>query len=293
MDELETNLNGRVVMVTGASQGLGREIAVELARGGASVVMMARGASALREAQGIVEMSRQDVSQVILAMAGDVSVPSSVNDVVSRAYAQLGRIDGLVCNAGVHGGIGPVEHVPWEQWAEAVEVNLFGVVHCCRAVVPLMRKQSRGKIVALSGGGATGPFPRFSAYAVSKAAVVRFVETVAVELRGTGIDVNAVAPGMLDTRLLDEVVAAGPERVGGDYHARVIQAREQGATPPSVAAKLVRLLISDESDGITGRLISAVWDNWAQLPAMRDQLRESDVYTLRRIVPADRGWETE
>jgi 3-oxoacyl-[acyl-carrier protein] reductase len=121
---------------------------------------------------------------------------------------------------------------------------------------------------------------------------VRFVETLAVELDGTGIDVNAVAPGMLDTRLLDEVVAAGPERVGRDYHARVVEARARGATSPQVAARLVRLLISEESNGITGRLISAVWDDWTHLPDIRDRLRDSDVYTLRRILPVDRDWES-
>jgi NAD(P)-dependent dehydrogenase (short-subunit alcohol dehydrogenase family) len=253
---------------------------------------MARNATALCEAQKLVEASRQDSKQAVLALPGDVSDPSDVNHVVSTAYSQLGRIDGLVCNAGVHGGIGPAEEVPWEEWVEALKVNLLGVVLCCRAVVPIMRNGSSGKIVAVSGGGATAPFPRFSAYATSKAAVVRFVETLAVELDGTGIDVNAVAPGMLDTRLLDEVVAAGPERVGRDYHARVVEARARGATPPQAAARLVRLLISDESNGITGRLISAVWDDWTHLPDIRDRLRDSDVYTLRRILPADRDWES-
>jgi 3-oxoacyl-[acyl-carrier protein] reductase len=156
-----------------------------------------------------------------------------------------------------------------------------------------MRSQSSGRIVAISGGGATAPFPRFSAYASSKAAVVRFVETLATELVDSGITVNAVAPGMLNTRLLDEVVAAGPERVGQDYYARVVDAQAQGAAPPEVAARLVRLLLSEQSEGITGRLISATWDNWAQLPTMSERLRDSDVYTLRRIVPGDRGWEAE
>jgi NAD(P)-dependent dehydrogenase (short-subunit alcohol dehydrogenase family) len=291
MNELETELKGQVVLVTGASRGLGREIAAELARAGSNVVMMARNEVALIEAQTAVLASRRSSNQSILALAGDVSDSSDVNEVVSTAYSQLGRIDGLVCNAGVHGAIGPVDDVPWDQWLEAVNVNLFGVVHCCRAVVPIMRSQSSGNIVAISGGGATAPLPRFSAYAASKAAVVRFVETLAAELDGSGITVNAVAPGMLNTRLLDEVVAAGPDRVGRDYYTRVVEARAQGTAPPEVAARLVRLLVSKESAGITGRLISATWDNWTRLPAMRERLRNSDVYTLRRIVPEDRGWE--
>jgi 3-oxoacyl-[acyl-carrier protein] reductase len=293
MIESQPELIGQVVLVTGASRGLGRAIAVELARAGASLVMMARNADALIEAETEVLASRRNLNQSILALAGDVSESSDVDEVVSTAYSQLGRIDGLVCNAGIHGAIGPVDEVPWDQWVEAIRVNLFGVVHCCRAVVPIMRSQSSGRIVAISGGGATAPFPRFSAYASSKAAVVRFVETLATELVDSGITVNAVAPGMLNTRLLDEVVAAGPERVGKDYYARVVEAQAEGAAPPELAARLVRLLLSEQSEGITGRLISATWDNWAQLPTMSARLRDSDVYTLRRIVPGDRGWEAE
>src|SRR5206468_11879378 len=106
------------------------------------------------------------------------------------------------------------------DWVHAIHINLLGTVYCCRAALPLMRRAGAGKIITLSGGGATAPLPRISAYAASKAAVVRFTETLAEELRGTGIDVNAVAPGALNTRLLDEVLAAGPGRVGQQFYER-------------------------------------------------------------------------
>jgi NAD(P)-dependent dehydrogenase (short-subunit alcohol dehydrogenase family) len=131
--------------------------------------------------------------------------------------------------------------------------------------------------------------PRLSAYAASKAAVVRFAETLAEELREDRVDVNAIAPGALDTRLLDEVLEAGPELVGRDFHERMLQQKQTGGTPLERGAALAVFLASHASDGITGKLISAPWDVWEDLPTRRDELAGSDVYTLRRIVPADRG----
>ena len=123
------------------------------------------------------------------------------------------------------------------------------------------RARRYGKIINLSGGGATAPLPRFSAYAASKAAVVRFTETLAEESPASGIDVNAIAPGALNTRLLDQVLAAGPERVGAELlRARREAAGTEGGRRSSEGRRSRRFLASAESDGITGRLISAVWD---------------------------------
>ena len=119
----------------------------------------------------------------------------------------------LVNNAGIYGPKGLTEDVSWDEWEHAIRVNLFGSVLCSRAVLPHFRTNGYGKIIQLSGGGATSPLPRLSAYAASKAAVVRFAETLAEEMRGTGIDVNAIAPGALNTRLLDEVLDVSPRSV--------------------------------------------------------------------------------
>jgi 3-oxoacyl-[acyl-carrier protein] reductase len=131
--------------------------------------------------------------------------------------------------------------------------------------------------------------PFQSAYAASKAAVVRFGETLAEEVRPFGITVNAVAPGMLNTRLLDEVLAAGPEKVGQDYYDRAVEQKARGGAPIERAAELCVYLASAESGGISGKLIAAIWDPWETLDERASELQESDIYTLRRIVPADRG----
>jgi 3-oxoacyl-[acyl-carrier protein] reductase len=221
--------------------------------------------------------------------ATDVSEPDSVDALVAHALDRFSRVDVLVHNAGVYGPKGAIEDVDWDGWTEAITVNLLGSVLCCRAVVPHFRANGYGKIVQLSGGGATSPLPRLSAYAASKAAVVRFAETLAEEVRGTGIDVNAIAPGALNTRLLDEVLEAGPDRVGESFYARALEQQSAGGTPLDLPARLALFLASPASDGITGKLISAPWDPWEEFPARTDDLAKTDVYTLRRIVPADRG----
>jgi NAD(P)-dependent dehydrogenase (short-subunit alcohol dehydrogenase family) len=162
-------------------------------------------------------------------------------------------------------------------------------VELCRLGVPWMREGGGGAIVNISGGGATSPSPNFSAYGTAKAALVRFSETLAEEVKSSGIRVNCIAPGIMHTALLDEVMAAGPESIGEREHRRLTGTVASGAVPPERAAALCVFLASAESSGITGRIVSAVWDPWASLAEHTAELEGSDIYTLRRIVPADRG----
>lgn len=279
-----------VALITGASRGLGRAIAAKLVNDGLDVVLTARDRGALETAAAELAHGRVRDKQQVIWMPLDVSSPDQVNNVVSETERRFGRIDVLVCNAGVYGPMGPVDDNDWDEWVRAIEINLFGTVLCCRAVVPIMRRQRSGRIIVLSGGGATQPLPRLSAYAASKAAVVRFAETLAEEVKDTNITVNAVAPGALNTRLLDEVLEAGPDKVGEAFFERARKQKTQGGTPLEVGADLVAFLASPASDGISGRLLAAVWDNWRNLPAERERLSDSDVFTLRRIIPSDRGW---
>jgi NAD(P)-dependent dehydrogenase (short-subunit alcohol dehydrogenase family) len=283
-------LMDKVAVVTGGSRGLGEAVVGVLLERGAHVVLAARDPESLDSAAHQLASRTASDDQQVVGIPTDVAQPADVERLVQRTEQVFGRLDILVCNAGVYGPMGVIEDVDWQQWVTAIEINLLGTVLCCRAVVPIMRRQGAGKIITLSGGGATQALPRISAYAASKAAVVRFTETLAEELRGTRIDVNAVAPGALNTRLLDEVLSAGPERVGESFYARAQRQKTEGGTPLERGAELIGFLASPESDGISGRLLSAVWDDWQALPLHRERLAASDVYTLRRIVPDDRGW---
>ena len=287
-------LAGRGVVITGASQGFGKAVAQACLSEGASVLLCARNGSLLQQTQD--ELAAQTgKGQSILAEEADVADPKNVEHLIQRAISELPGFCGLVNNAGVYGPKGLVEDTDWAEWTQAIAINLMGTVLPCRLAVPFFRRQGGGKIVNLSGGGATAPLPRLSAYAASKAAVVRFTETLAEETAGAGIDVNAVAPGALNTRLLNEILEAGPERVGSDFHTRALRQKQTGGAPVEKGAALCVFLLSPESDGITGRLLSAIWDSWPTLPDRRAELKKTDVYTLRRIVPNDRGldWDKE
>lgn len=289
MDSRDAPLAGRSAVVTGANQGLGRVIAEQFVRGGASVLLTARGADLLTQTVAELAPLATLPGQQVLSRVADVSKESDCNATAVQAIAELGNPCVLVNNAGVYGPFGLIEENDWGEWVKAIEINLFGTILMCRAFLPSMRAAKYGKIVNLSGGGATAPLPRISSYAASKAAVVRFTETLAEETCGAGIDVNAIAPGALNTRLMDDLIAAGPDKVGAAFFDKMTKTRDSGGTPLEKGADLCVFLASAASDGITGRLISAVWDDWAALPAKRDELATSDIYTLRRITPDDRG----
>jgi 2-dehydro-3-deoxy-L-rhamnonate dehydrogenase (NAD+) len=283
------NLAGRSALITGANQGLGRAIAARFVQGGASVLLVARGEELLQQVRAELAARVTQPGQQVLAIRGDVARPESCDEVVRFGLDHLDNLCILVNNAGVYGPMGPVEEVSWDAWVEAVQINLFGTVLMCRSFIPHLRSLKYGKIVNLSGGGATAPLPRISAYAAAKAAVVRLTETLALELADARVDVNAIAPGALNTRLLDEVLAAGPDKVGKDFYERSLRQRDEGGAPLDKGAELAAFLASAQSDGISGRLFSALWDDWRALPGWRETLARTDVYTLRRITPEDRG----
>jgi NAD(P)-dependent dehydrogenase (short-subunit alcohol dehydrogenase family) len=285
-------LSGKGVIVTGASVGLGKATARACLREGAYVYICARDREAIEKTRE--ELFREIGEPRVFAMQADVSDPASVDALMEAALRELPDLTGIVNNAGVQGPKGLLENLDPIEWLRTVEINLFGTMLCCRAILPVLRRAGYGKIVNLSGGGATAPRPRMSAYAASKAAIVRLTENLAEEYAEFNIDVNAIAPGALNTRMLDEMLAAGPEQVGEGIYAESQKQKRQGGASPDRAADLCVYLLSKGSDKITGKLLSAVWDPWEGLAERRADLEKSDVYTLRRVTPKDRGldWET-
>jgi len=281
-------LRDRFALITGASQGLGAEIAQHFVANGASVLLCARSAEKLREQAQLLTPKLADGARVVTVVA-DVGEPKDVDTVFATLRAEFPRLDILVNNAGVYGPMGNIEDVDWDQWVDAIRINLLGLVYCCRLAMPMLRAQRHGKIINVSGGGATNPLPAITSYAASKAAVVRFAESLALEAKNDGIDVNSIAPGALNTAMMDELLAAGPEKVGQAFYDRMKKIADEGGTPLEVGAKLCVFLGSEESNGITGKLIAAQWDRWEDWPQHLDELNGSDVYTLRRITGRDRG----
>ncbi|MBF0475531.1 MAG: SDR family oxidoreductase [Deltaproteobacteria bacterium] len=270
--------------------GFGFEVALAFLDEGASVALCARNEERLNQAVEKLATDPDRKSRV-LAVPTDISSQSDVRRLMETVIRAFGGLDILLCNAGVYGPKGAIDQVDLTEWVRAIEINLLGTVFPCREAIPYLKRQPGGKIIIMSGGGATNPMPFLSAYAASKAAVVRFAETLAGETSEFGISVNTVAPGALNTRLLDEVIEAGPDKVGQSFYDKMVGIKKQGGTPLEVGAALCVFLGSDESNGITGKLISAVWDPWKDLPGHLPDLIDTDIYTLRRIVPGDRGKE--
>jgi 3-oxoacyl-[acyl-carrier protein] reductase len=267
-----------VVMVTGASRGIGCAVARAFAREGFDVALIARPSMHLdRVAQELAASATR-----ARAFSADIAEPGEIERAVARVLETFGRLDVLVNAAGVYGPIGPLADADMIAWAAAIATNLLGTAYAMRAVLPHMLAERSGVILNFSGGGAVAPFPRFSAYSASKAAVVRLTETVAEEVREAGVRVNAIAPGAVNTRLVDEVLAAG-ERAGSEFYKQTLDQKRTGGTPPERAAELAVFLASPAAAGITGRLISAVWDDWKSLGARSTELRRTSLYTLRRI----------
>jgi 3-oxoacyl-[acyl-carrier protein] reductase len=280
MSEAET-LAGRAAIVAGAGRGIGRAIAFVFAREGARLVLASRTRSELEATAAAC----RELGAVVDVVPTDVSSWSQTEELVAATVERAGAPDVLVNAAGVIGAIGPVASADPAAWAAGIEVNLLGAFHLCRAVLPRMLERRRGKIVLFAGGGAASPFPRFSSYAAAKAGVARLAETVAAEVAEYNVQVNAVAPGLVDTSLQDAVLAA--RELAGAQFERIRAARETGAgaVPPELAANLTLFLASEASGSLTGKLISAPHDGWRDWSGRVEELNGTPMYTLRRLDP--------
>ena len=256
-------LDGKSAIITGSSRGIGLLLARSFLEQGCSVLLAATDAATLEKAR--VELS--SVGPPVEAVRCDVTIPAEVDRMMERAAERFGKTDILINNAGVLGPVGPLWETDPGEWNRAVEVNLTGTCLCCRAVLPSMIRRRQGKIINLSGKGAAAPWPRFSAYAASKAAVVRFTETLAEEVRPHNIQVNVMAPGANDTDMLRAAARSEPDLLRGL------------PADPLKPGRLALFLASEMSDHITGRFIhvNQNWDEWTEADVAGDR------YTLRRV----------
>jgi 3-oxoacyl-[acyl-carrier protein] reductase len=280
-------LVGKTCLVTGASKGLGYRIARRFWKEGASLVLAVRDCQSV---SSLVSDLDRLPEQSVVSLAMDLTDLASVRSLISRATnGGIERIDVLVNNAAAIGPIGKASTTPSKDWEDAVIADLIAPAIICNSVIPLMSRFAGGKIINLSGGGASGPRANFSAYAAAKTGLVRFSETLAEEVRDLGISVNCVAPGPLGTDMLAAILNAGEKTAGEKEYAAAKRALEDGEAAMNKAVDLVAFLASHRSDGVTGKLISAVWDNWQEFPDHLQEIAGSDVYTLRRIAGRDRG----
>ena len=267
----------KTAIITGGSGGIATAVAEAMLREGAKIVLADCCRSRLE-----TSLANLNSTGRVVAVLTDVVDFGQVQNLTAETLQKFGAIDILVNAAGIQSPISPFLETDINDWIRNINVNLIGTVACCRAVLPCMIEQKRGKIINFSGGGATSPRPNFTAYACAKTAVVRFTETLAIEVAPYGIDVNTIAPGAVATSMIREIVNSG-QKAGLSELDNADKIMRQGGTDPHLPAQLIVFLASERSDGLTGRLISAVWDNWQKFDGQISQIVDSPLYTLRRI----------
>jgi NAD(P)-dependent dehydrogenase (short-subunit alcohol dehydrogenase family) len=282
------NNSQEAVFISGGTSGLGQAMVQHFVSAGKSVVFCSRSEESVNDTLRNLKSSSTG-NQLILGFSNDVSNRVTTAEMFKKLEALKISINVLICNAGVIGPISKFLENKFEDWEDSFNVNLYGTMNLVSEILPSMVSRKRGRIIHISGGGATSPLFGMSSYAASKAAAVRLIETLALEYQDSGVTLNSIAPGMLKTRLLDQMLDAGPERVGRNLFAKSKSKAEALTDTTSMALDLVDFLASDASEGITGKLISAEWDNWAEWSRHIPEIRDSDVYTLRRITGRDRG----
>lgn len=251
----ESELAGRVALVTGGGRGIGRRVALELARAGARVAVAARTGDQ-------VEAVAEEIGG--LALEVDVSDRAAVETMIERVESELGPLDVLVCNAGVT----IREETAWEvgpdEWWRVFEINVLGVYLCCRAVIPGMIERGSGRIVNVASGAAYLPGSTTTAYSASKAAVHRFSETLAGQLGPHGIPVFSISPGLVRT---DMTADAFPD--------------DAPWTPPELAPQLVRALASGRLDALAGRYLHAEHDDVDDVALRAHEIVADDLNAIR------------
>ncbi len=267
----------KTIVLTGASSGIGAALTPVLAAEGHRLFVCARREDKLREVTDNGRLARY--------LRVNVGEEEDVRAFARMVADDVGYTDALICCAGAYGVIGPAHQVAPDSWWAALRANLFGTFLSVHHFVPLLMGRPGARVIGFSGGGAFNPLPRYSAYAASKAGIVRLLETLAVELAPMGITVNGIAPGFVKTEIHDATLSAGPERAGDDFHAMTVAKLNEGYVPMNVPVACVQWLLSDAAHGLTGKTISASFDPWSdpRFQAAIHELNDSDLYTMRRI----------
>lgn len=278
----------KYALITGATRGLGEYILNALWLSGWSIFAVARTYDDLLNlADKLPSIDGQD----IFIFPCDIGNEQQINSLVNEVKNKLIHLDLLINNAAIHGPIGPFPENDFDLWREAFEVNFFGPANLCRQLAQIMGNKSRSSIINISGGGAAGLRPNFSAYAASKTALVRFSETLADEMKTNNININCISPGPMATKLLRELTMLSKNNVPQKEIDTANSIIEKQAHSMDAVVSLILFLTTKEANKITGKLISAIWDNWQNWPNHIEELTSSDLYTLRRVTSRDRGFD--
>jgi NAD(P)-dependent dehydrogenase (short-subunit alcohol dehydrogenase family) len=279
-----TRLAGTVALITGGGRGIGRLLGQALAGAGASVGLIARSVSELAGSAQLIT----DAGGRAAVAAADASDPAAIEQAIGELHDRLGPVSLLVNNAGIAGPAGNAWEVPAGAWWQAIEVNLGSAFLCTRLVLSGMAAHGSGRIINITSNAGVLRWPQLSAYAVSKAAIIKLTENVAAETRRRGIGIFSVDPGLLPIGLSAAAVAGtatpGSAEARRDAWIRQQLAAGRGAEPASVTRLIIRIAAGD-ADELSGCHLS-VHDDLDTMLALGRHLPQRDMYRLRRRTPA-------
>ena len=276
------------ILISGGNRGIGLEIAKHFYKLGANIILFARNKKKLKKISNILKSKK---NQKVIIENCDISKVKEIDNLFNKITKKVKKIDILINNAGIYGPKGKFEDLPWKDIEETFNINLFGSIYLIKCIIPHFKKFNKGKIIQLSGGGAASPLPFFSAYATSKAGVVRFVENLSEELISYKIDINAIAPGPVNTGMLEEVLKENPKKVGKSFYNKSLAQKKSGGTDIKKILNCIEFLSHKKSNGISGKLISVLWDNWKNYSKYKEILKKTDLGNLRRITGRDRSYK--
>ena len=273
-------LESKTIIVTGGSLGIGLAVSKKIVSEGGTVIICARDKDDLVSAvKELKEISNRDQYYY----QADISKLNEVQSFSNWIRREFGEIHGLVNCAGVYGPIGKSTKVNMNHFLDTININLMGTIYMCTTFSELFSSENKKKIVNFSGGGAASSFPNYSAYAASKVAVVRFTENLSIELLDENFEINCIAPGFVATRIHQKTLNAGPELAGENFYNSTTKMLKNNSISSDFAADLTSFLLSDESNGITGKFISANWDPWKEDSFQNLLKTDKDFATIRRI----------
>jgi short-subunit dehydrogenase len=266
---------GKTFLLTGATKGIGKQIAISLATNNAQLIAIARSNDDLIK----LKNDLQNKGGPHLYYSLDVSNELLVKQIFDEINQQVSLLDGIINCAGSFGSIGKFEETSPSQFLESIQINLMGSYNICYHGFKLLSKAPKGKIINFAGGGVTGTFPNYSGYACSKIALTKLTENLSVEY--PTLNINIIAPGFVKTDLANQTIMAGYS--AGSFYEKTKKMLLDGGIDVKFTVDLVNYLLSDEANGISGKLISAPWDQWKEVHYQKEIKENPDFCTIRRI----------
>lgn len=279
-------MTDKFIAITGATGGLGSFLVESFLNKNTHVLAISKDKRKLEDLKkkfSTNKQSRLDLYQC------DLSLSSSVSNFCHTLQKNYSHLDVFINNAAIQGPIGPFIDNDFDHWVKTIQINLIASAQISKCVLKNMLIKNSGSLINLSGGGATKYRKNFSAYAVSKVAIVRLTETLAKEYEHSNIKINAVAPGAMPTKMLKQIIDESVENSTDEEKYIAEKAFLDKACSFRKVFQLIHFLSSSQSNGISGKLISAIWDDYNSWPKNKKLIMNSDLFTLRRIVENDRN----